>query len=165
MKKRFRTQEDKYNLSIKQFKMFQVLASDSADFPNLKVKGIGEKTALKLVNNYNSFKEMRAVPIDEIESIKDRYLKNALKAIKEDSNWGKMKLIYQLVQLFIDDSKFNDDELKQYKKLVKVIQYYKKPKEVVTEELEDIFFENQAFKCANLLEDVTPEWFCEVHVF
>ena len=153
--KRFRTQEDKYNLSIKQFKMFQVLASDSADFPNLKVKGIGEKTALKLVNKYNSFKEMRAVPLEEIESMKDRYVKNALKAIKEDSNWEKMKLIYQLVQLFIDDSKFNADELKQYKNLVNSTKGYSKPKQIVIEELEDIFFENQAFNCTNLLEEIS----------
>lgn len=153
--KRFRTKEDKFNLSIKQFIMFQVLASDKADFPNLKVKGIGDKTALKLVQKYSSFKEMREVPIEEIENIKDRYLKNALKAIKEEHNWEKMKLIYKLVQLFTDDSNFNENELKQYKELVKKIKSYKKPKQIVSEELEDLFFENQAFKCNDLLDEIS----------
>jgi len=153
--KRFRTQEDKHNLSIKQFKMFQVLASDSADFPNLKVKGIGDKTALKLVNKYNSFKEMRAVPIEEIEQVSDRYVKKALKSIKEDSNWEKMKLIYQLVQLFVDDSKFNKAELIQYAELVEEIKAFKKPNKLITDELDDIFFENQAFKCSSLLEEIS----------
>lgn len=155
MSKRFRTKEDKFNLSIKQFIMYQVLASDKADFPNLKVKGIGDKTALKLVQKYSSFKEMREVPLEEIESIKDRYLKNALKAIKEEHNWEKMKLIYKLVQLFIDDSNFNEDELRQYKELVKRIKSYKKPKQIVSDELDDLFFENQAFKCNDLLEEIS----------
>jgi len=155
MSKRFRTKEDKFNLSIKQFIMFQVLASDKADFPNLKVKGIGDKTALKLVQKYSSFKEMREVPLDEIESIKDRYLKNALKAIKEEHNWEKMKLIYKLVQLFVDDSNFNEDELRQYKELVKRIKSYKKPNQIVSDELDDLFFENQAFKCNDLLEEIS----------
>lgn len=105
--------EDKYNLKVEQFVDFKALKGDPSDnIPG--VKGIGEKTAMEILNKYQSldnlYKNIDNYLADNKTSAKDKKLLTILKENEDEAMFSRhLSLIKKDVdaKITIEDAKFD----------------------------------------------------------
>lgn len=144
MKNEMRTLNDLKGLNNRnEFLMYQSFMSDSQD-TLITLKGIGEKTAIKLAQRFKNFKELKEFLSDEsnTENETDRYVKKAFELLKNKTEWEKLGTIFKIVSIFRDTSKLNDDEISQYNKIKENILSYNKVDFEVSNSLDEFVMEN-----------------------
>jgi 5'-3' exonuclease len=155
-KGRFKTKEDRLGFSRQQFLGLQALMGDGVDGVS-SVKGVGVGTAEKIIRRFGSLKNLLETMEEEINSEdiqKDWRVRKALERLLTKEGKDELKLGYKLVKIMKDKSLLEDYQEREYENVVQKILNFKKPKELVTDELDDIFFESQAFKAKDYLEEI-----------
>lgn len=116
-KKIYITREDcktKFDVQPEQFTFYQALVGDSSD--NIKgIKGIGPKTASKLVNKYNTFENFCNDKDNKYESFVDSCkvdyklvtLSKDIKFTQEDKNFTKQNVKSDKFKSFCKEMEFN----------------------------------------------------------
>lgn len=151
---RGREVSDCFGLSPNRFRQFQAYKGDTTD-SLISLKGIGEKTALWLVENFKTFKEVKAFPKKEIDKIKSKRYRDAITLIQSEEGWETLKTVYEIVSLFRDTSKLNEEEELEYNNLVQKILDYERPNEfVLSEDLENFCLDEATLKVPKLLEQI-----------
>lgn len=153
-KDRYCTLEDTYNLRRSKFLLYQALQGDATD----NIKGVcGQKTALVLVDNFDSFKEMKEFNLTNTSDLvgitpyNKRYVLSALQKIKTEEGWNDLKLSYSLVKIFKSRNELNEEEACQYDKVLHNIKTWVQTNEI-TPELESFLWENNVPDLAYRLE-------------
>lgn len=143
-----------------EFLMYQSFMSDSQD-TLITLKGIGEKTAIKLAQRFKNFKELKEFLSDKsnIENETDRYVKKAFELLKNKTEWEKLGTIFKIVSIFRDISKLSDDEVSQYNKIKDNILSYNKTDFEVSNFLDEFVLENNFdMDCYDLLEELVSDF-------
>jgi 5'-3' exonuclease len=143
-----------------EFLLFQSFFSDSTD-TLLTLKGIGEKTALKLVDRFKSFKELKTFLSDTSnwENEKDRYLKKAYNILSTEEGWETLGKIFKIVNIFRDTSLLNDSELLRYNQIKQELIDYIPLDFEITEDLDNFVLENNFdYDVFDMLEVITDRF-------
>lgn len=155
-KERYFNLEDRKGLDRNRFIIFQTIAGDLVD--NIP-RFAGEKTAIVLANNFSSFKDMRNYNGDinilkGVTPYNKRYVEKFIQDIKKLEVWNGLKENYKLVNIFKDISNLNEDELKEYTKLLTDIKENNLPDFEISNELEDFLESVNEDELLLILEDL-----------
>lgn len=157
-KMRYKTLEDSDGLNSNQFLFAQSLMGDLTD----GIKGIpdvGKATAKKIALMNKTPKELRALPIEEIEAQDCWRVRKALKSLKDDDVYNDWKLSFQLVRIMNTTKHLNEEELKKYNQIKDELLSFDFEQEFIAEEhltdnLDMWLLENSDIEVIDLVEDL-----------
>ncbi len=147
---------DKYGLTHKQMIDLKALMGDPAD--NLKgIPGVGEKTAIKLLQEYNTLENL----LDNIHNIKGK-LKEKVEAGKEDALMCQKMCTIKLdspIEIKFEDilnKDFNIDELHDF---YQELEFHSLLKKQVNRNVVKV-----DFTCINSIEELSPILIADSHI-
>ena len=151
-KERFKTLEDRHNLTQSQFLGFQALQGDSTD--NIKgLEGVGEGTALKIINHFGSLGAFIRNEGQDIEHSCWR-VKKANKMMQEPETLKSLKQSYLQVKIMKNTDLLNSYEKEDYERIVKDILCYNPLKEHILSNDLDMYLLENSMNSYELLEQI-----------